>query len=109
MRVWLMDTSHYALEPRLCAGLNNTVRQVRGLLHKPKRTVEIKVAVHGAKMSKRWRLGKQLERQPMSGVVGIQQVTGEREQLAAVIGDPVFINGVVLVEPVADLGVRKRS
>src|SRR5471032_3475028 len=102
-----MDTSHYALETRLCAGLNNTVRQVRGLLHKPKRTVEIKVAIHGAQMRERWRLGKQLERQPMSGVVGIQQVTGERKQLTAVIGDPVLIDGVVLVEPVADLGIRE--
>src|SRR5260370_2376949 len=94
MRVWLMDTSHNALEPRLCAGLNNTVRQVRGLLHIAQRAVEIEVAEHRAQMRERRRLSKQLEREPMPGVVRIQQVACEGEQLAAGVGGPRFIYAV---------------
>jgi hypothetical protein len=49
----------------------------------------VEVAVDRGELRERWRLGKQLERQSMSGVVAVQQVTGECQQLAAILGDPV--------------------
>jgi hypothetical protein len=37
-------------------------------------------------------LGEQPEREPVTGVVGIQKVTGVGEQLAAILGDPVLVD-----------------
>ena len=51
------------------------------------------------------RLGEQLEGQPMAGIVGVQQVAREGQQLAAVFGHPALVDRVELVEP--GLGLRR--
>jgi hypothetical protein len=53
------------------------------------RPVPIEIAIHGREMRERRRLREQLERQAMAGVVGIQQVTRERQQLAPILRHPV--------------------
>ena len=43
----------------------------------------------------------------MSGVIGVQQVAREGKQLAAVLGQPVLVDGVELLEPGCRFGLVK--
>src|ERR1700722_6661367 len=73
--------------------------QAGRLAHEIEGAVPVEIAVDGCEMGIRGRLGEQLERQAGAGVVGVEQVAGESQQLTPVVGDPIVIDAVVLVEP----------
>ena len=63
-----------------------------------RRALEVVVVVDGQQVGERRRLREQLECQPVPGVVGVEQVAGEREQPPAILGADVA-DGQVLVQP----------
>ena len=62
----------------------------------PHRLREVEIAVDREEMGEGRRLGEELERQAVSRVIGVQQIAGEGEELAAVLRLPVLVDRVEL-------------
>jgi hypothetical protein len=56
-------------------------------------------------MRERRRLGEELEGQAVAGIVRIEQIAGEGQKLAAVLGLPVFVQRIEFAEPFAGLRI----
>src|SRR5256885_10227232 len=59
-----------------------------GLAHEVQRRIPVEVPVHGRRLGVGRALRKQLEAEPVAGVVRVEQVARIGQQLAAVVGPP---------------------
>ena len=94
------------VEPPAVAERQHALRQAGRFPDEGQRAVPVEVAIDRGQIGEGRRLGEQLEGQAMAGIVGVQQVAREGQKLAAVLGHPVLVDRVVLVEP--GLGLRAR-
>ena len=69
------------------------------------RPVPVEAAVDGGEVGEGRRLREELESEPVAGIVGIEEVAGEGEELPPVLGEPALVDRVELVEP--RLGLRR--
>ena len=67
--------------------------------------VPVEGAVDGGRLGEGRGLGEELEGEAVAGIVRVQRVTCQRQQLAAVLGLPLVVHRVVLVHPLLGLGV----
>ena len=73
------------------------------------RRVPIEIPVHRGEVCKRRRLREELESQPVTGIIGVEQVAREREQAPAVFGPPIRVDRVVFFEPRCGFRVLERG
>ena len=69
------------------------------------RRVPVEIPVDRGEVGKGRRLGEQLEGQPVTGVIGVEQVAREGEQTPAVLGSPIRVDRVVFFKPRCGFGV----
>ena len=77
------------------------IRQIGGLPDELQRTREIKGIVDSVQIVEVGGLGELHKGQPVAGVIGIEEVTGEGQEFAAVLGQPIVIERVEFLEPLA--------
>src|SRR6266481_5163636 len=77
------------------------IGQTRGLLDEFERAGEVERVIDRVQVVEVRRLGELDEGQPMPGIIRVQQVAGERQELAAVLGTPVVVECVEFLEPLA--------
>src|SRR5437763_38988 len=63
------------------------------------RPIPVEVPIDRGEMGEGRRLSEELEGQPVAGIVRVEEIAGEGEQLPAVVGEPAFIDRIVLLQP----------
>ena len=89
--------------------LEHALGQSRGALHVAQRPRPVEAAVDRGQVGERRRLREELERQPVAGVVGVEQVARVGQQPAPVLGRPALVDGVELLHPRPGLGAGERG
>src|SRR5712692_11016499 len=84
-------------------GSQDLVAKPRRLLHEGERRLEIESRIDGVQVREGRRLREELEGEPVTGIVGIEEVPREGEQTAPILGAPGLVHGIVFVEPRLDL------
>ena len=73
---------------------HDTSGKIGGLLDEFEWTGKIEDIVDRVQMIEMRRLSELHKRQPVAGVIRIQQIAGKRQQLAAVFGQPVVVERI---------------
>src|SRR5260370_228282 len=77
----------------------HAVRQPGGFLDEGQRLLPIEAAIDRGEMRKGRRLGEELEGQPVAGIVGVEEIAREGEELAAGHRPPRIADGRETVHP----------
>src|SRR5207237_10863748 len=85
------------------------VGQIGRLLDEFERPRKVERIVDRVQVIEVRRLGELDKGQPVSGIVRVQEVTGKGQELAAVLGLPVVVEGVEFLQPLAWPGDGKGS
>src|ERR1700731_2307783 len=80
----------------------------RGFVDEAERYVPVEIPVNRGEVGKRRRLGEELEGQPVTGIVGVEQVAREGEQAPTVLGPPIRVDRVVFFGPRCGFWVLER-
>ena len=74
------------------------IGETRGLLDEFERAGEVEGVVDRVQVVEVRRLGELDQGQPVPSVIRVQQVAGEGQQLAAIFGAPVVVDGLEFLE-----------
>ena len=80
----------------------------RGFVDEAERYVPVEIPVNRGEVGKRRRPGEELEGQPVTGIIGVEQVAREGEQAPTVLGPPIRVDRVVFFEPRCGFWVLER-
>src|SRR5882672_5265938 len=87
---------------------DDLVGQACGFAHEVQRPIPVEIPVDRGQVSERRRLREQLEGQAVAGIIRIQEVARKGQQPPPVLGNPLIVDGVELLQPRLGLGVLER-